>query len=50
METVIGSVSANAQQVVGFFYGSSKGSEQKTNAMAIAFTQTFGAAVTSGDK
>ncbi|CAD6559307.1 hypothetical protein ACFQ3P_32990 [Paraburkholderia sabiae] len=39
--TVIGYVSANAQQVVGFFYGSSKGSETKTDAMAAAFTQTF---------
>ncbi|ACC76165.1 hypothetical protein PPMP20_19060 [Paraburkholderia phymatum] len=42
--TVIGYVSANAQQVVGFFYGSSKGSEAKTDAMAAAFTQTFGVA------
>ncbi|TCG03738.1 hypothetical protein BZM27_46190 [Paraburkholderia steynii] len=41
--TVIGYVSANAQQVVGFLYGSIKGSEQKTDAMAAAFTQTFGA-------
>ena len=40
--TVIGYVSANAQQVVGFFYGSSKVSETKTDAMAAAFTQTFG--------
>lgn len=39
--TIIGYVSANAQQVVGFFYGSSKGSEQKSDAMAAAFTQTF---------
>ena len=41
--TVIGYVSANAQQVMGFFCGSSKGSETKTDAMAAAFSQTFGA-------
>lgn len=39
--TIIGYSAANAQQVVGFFYGSSKGSEQKSEAMAAAFTQTF---------
>jgi hypothetical protein len=37
--TVIGYVAANAQQVVGFFYGSSKGSGDKTDAMAAAFAQ-----------
>jgi hypothetical protein len=40
--TIIGYVGANAQQVVGFFFGSSKGSEQKTEAMASAFTTAFG--------
>jgi hypothetical protein len=39
--TIIGYVSANAQQVVGFYYGSSKGSEAKSDAMATAFTSTF---------
>lgn len=39
--TIIGYVSANAQQVVGFFFGSSKGSEQKSEAMSSAFTQVF---------
>lgn len=37
--TVVGYVAANAQQVVGFFYGSSKGSGDKTDAMAAAFAQ-----------
>jgi hypothetical protein len=40
--TIIGYVSANAQQVVGFFFGSSKGSEAKSDAMASAFKSTFG--------
>ena len=40
--TIIGYASANAQQVVGFFFGSSKGSEQKSEAMSAAFTQAFG--------
>lgn len=39
--TIIGYASANAQQVVGFFFGSSKGSEQKSEAMSAAFTQVF---------
>ena len=34
--SVVGYVAANAQQVVGFFFGSSRGSENKTNAMASA--------------
>lgn len=40
--TIIGYVSANAQQVVSFYYGSSKGSEQKSEAMAAAFAASFG--------
>lgn len=40
--TIIGYVSANAQQVTGFYFGSSKGSEAKSDAMASAFTSTFG--------
>ena len=39
--TIIGYVSANAQQVVSFYYGSSKGSEQKTDAMSAAFKSAF---------
>jgi hypothetical protein len=39
--TVIGYVSANAQQVVGFFFGSSKGSEAKSDQMAAAFSQAL---------
>lgn len=35
--TVVGYTAANAQQVVGFFYGSSKGSGDKTDAMVAAF-------------
>ena len=34
--TVIGYVAANAQQVVGYFFGSSKGSADKTDALAAA--------------
>lgn len=37
--TVVGYMAANTQQVVGFFYGSSKGSGEKTDAMAAAFAQ-----------
>lgn len=39
--TVLGYCSANATQVVSFYFGSSKGSEQKSDAMATAFTQVF---------
>jgi hypothetical protein len=35
--TVVGYVASNAQQVVGFFFGSSKGSDRKTDALADAF-------------
>jgi len=35
--TLIGYAAANAQQVIAFFFGSSKGSKQKTDAMAEAF-------------
>lgn len=35
--TVVGYVAANAQQVVSFFFGSSRGSKQKTDAMADTF-------------
>jgi hypothetical protein len=37
--TVVGYMAANAQQVVGYFYGSSKGSNEKTEAMAKSFQQ-----------
>jgi len=37
--TVVGYMAANAQQVVGYFYGSSKGSSEKTDAMAKSFQQ-----------
>ncbi|OJA90634.1 hypothetical protein BGV71_06035 [Burkholderia ubonensis] len=40
--TVIGYVAANATQVVSFYFGSSKGSELKSEAMSTAFTQAFG--------
>lgn len=46
--TIIGYVSANAQQVVSFFFGSSKGSEANSAAMAGAFTNTFGAGSPGG--
>ncbi|HXF44866.1 MAG TPA: hypothetical protein VNK91_01990 [Burkholderiaceae bacterium] len=36
--TVVGYVAANAQQVVAYFFGSSRGSKEKTDAMAQAFT------------
>lgn len=48
--TVIGYVSANAAQVVSFYFGSSKGSEAKTDAMASAFTQAFGGNPSSGQQ
>jgi hypothetical protein len=32
--TVVGYVAANAQQVVGYFFGSGKGSADKTDALA----------------
>jgi len=35
--TIIGYVAANAQQVISFFFGSSRGSKHKTDAMAAAF-------------
>ncbi len=35
--SIVGYVAANAQQVVAYFFGSSKGSQDKTNAMATAF-------------
>lgn len=37
--TVVGYIAANAQQVVGYFYGSSKGSNEKSDAMAKSFAQ-----------
>lgn len=37
--TVVGYVAANAQQVIAYFFGSSKGSQDKTNAMADAFKE-----------
>jgi hypothetical protein len=46
--TIIGYVSANAQQVVSFFFGSSKGSEANAAAMAGAFTSTFGGGAPGG--
>jgi hypothetical protein len=45
--TVIGYLSANAQQVVSFFFGSSRGSETKTDAIASAFSSAFGTASTA---
>lgn len=48
--TIIGYVSANAQQVVSFFFGSSKGSEQKTDAMATAFKTAFGPGGSAGNQ
>ncbi|WP_247664485.1 hypothetical protein [Ralstonia pseudosolanacearum] len=36
--TIIGYVAANAQQVVGFFFGSSRGSDNKSQSMASAFS------------
>ncbi len=37
--TVVGYVAANAQQVVAYFFGSSAGSKQKTEAMSDAFSR-----------
>lgn len=42
---VIGYVASNATQVVSFYFGSSRGSEQKSEAMATALTQSFGTPV-----
>lgn len=42
--TVLGYVSGTAQQVVSYFFGSSRGSAQKTDAMANAITSAGGAA------
>jgi hypothetical protein len=39
--TIIGYTAANAQQVVGFFFGSSKGSEVKSEQIATAFKQAL---------
>ena len=41
--TVVGYVAANAQQVVGYFYGSSQGSKAKTDALAEAVTKAASA-------
>lgn len=40
--TLVGYAASNAQQVIGFFYGSSKGSSDKTDAMAAAIGQLSG--------
>lgn len=37
--TVVGYVAANAQQVVAYFFGSSRGSKEKTDAMAAAVSK-----------
>lgn len=47
--TIIGYVASNATQVVSFYFGSSKGSEQKSEAMATAFTQAFGGSAAPGN-
>jgi RsiW-degrading membrane proteinase PrsW (M82 family) len=39
--TVVGYVAANAQQVVSFFYGSSKGSKDSGQAMGAALTESI---------
>ena len=39
--TVVGYVAANAQQVVSFFYGSSKGSKDSGAAMGAALTESI---------
>lgn len=44
--TIVGYAAANAQQVTGFYYGSSKGSESKSDAMAAAFQKVFSSAPT----
>lgn len=41
--SVVGYVAANAQQVVGYFYGSSQGSKAKTDALASAVSGVRGA-------
>ena len=38
--TIIGYIASSAQQVIGFFYGSSVGSKQKSDAMAAAAITT----------
>jgi len=40
--SVVGYVAANAQQVVGYFFGSSAGSQQKTDALGNAVTNIVG--------
>lgn len=40
--TIIGYAAANAQQVVGFFFGSSAGSSKKTDAISDAFVNMTG--------
>ena len=40
--SIIGYVSANAQQVVSYFYGSSAGSAQKTSEMTASFNSVMG--------
>jgi hypothetical protein len=47
--TLNGYVAANAQQVIGYFFGSSRGSTDKTAAMSKAITQ-LGDAATTGAK
>ena len=39
--TVVGYVAANAQQVVSFFYGSSKGSKDSGQAIGVALTESI---------
>lgn len=41
--TVVGYVAANAQQVIAYFFGSSRGSKEKSDAMAETFKQLGGA-------
>jgi hypothetical protein len=45
--TLNGYVAANAQQVIGYFFGSSRGSTEKTTAMSKAITQLGDAAKSS---
>lgn len=47
--TIIGYAAANAQQVVGFFYGSSQGSAEKTEALGNAVAK-FGSAVANSNR
>lgn len=42
--SIIGYVSANAQQVIGYFYGSSAGSVEKTSAMAASMKDVLNTA------